>query len=199
VRRGVPKGVEQLVFQLLEKAPEDRPYLAQDVVERLEPFQASGGISLRGSAIAAGRPSAARAVTPHRSPSPRVSGAGSLPTPPRDERPDTPGSAIPARSYDRPEASRLSDADRGAAPLDRRSGEAPPARNDTIALVEQVEKSRNIPTGVAVGIILLLSAIAGAGAYFIRAGSGPADQPAAGPTAGPVSPQATRPAPTGNR
>ena len=195
VRRGVPKGVEQLVFQLLEKAPEDRPYMAQDVVERLEPFQASGGISLRGTAIAAGRPSAARAVTPHRSPSPRVSGAGSMPTPPRDE----PGSAMPARSNDRPEASRLSDADRGSAPLERRSGDAPPARNDTIALVEQVEKSRHIPTKLAVGIILVLSLIAGIGAYFIRAGSSPADQPAAGPTAGPVSPQSNRPIPPGNR
>ena len=34
----LPRGVEQVLFQLLEKAPEDRPYLAQDVVERLEPF-----------------------------------------------------------------------------------------------------------------------------------------------------------------
>jgi len=39
VRGGLPRGVEQLVFQLLEKAPEDRPYLAQDVMDRLEPFQ----------------------------------------------------------------------------------------------------------------------------------------------------------------
>ncbi|KYF65687.1 protein kinase, partial [Sorangium cellulosum] len=38
VRRGLPRGVEQLLFQLLEKAPEDRPYLAQDIVDRLEPF-----------------------------------------------------------------------------------------------------------------------------------------------------------------
>src|SRR5215467_2287621 len=38
LRSGLPKGVEDLVFQLLEKAPEDRPYFAGDVVERLEPF-----------------------------------------------------------------------------------------------------------------------------------------------------------------
>src|SRR4051794_2885301 len=32
VRVGLPRGVEQLMFQLLEKAPEDRPFLAQDVI-----------------------------------------------------------------------------------------------------------------------------------------------------------------------
>jgi serine/threonine-protein kinase len=42
VRGGLPRGVESLLFQLLEKAPEDRPYLAEDVIERLEPFQAAG-------------------------------------------------------------------------------------------------------------------------------------------------------------
>jgi eukaryotic-like serine/threonine-protein kinase len=189
IRRSVPKGVEQLVFQLLEKAPEDRPYLAQDVVERLEPFQSSGGISLRGTAIAAGRPSAAKAVTPHRSPSPRVSGAGPM-APPRESRNEVPGSAMPARSFDQPEASRVSDAGRGAPAADRRSGEAGPPRNDTIALVEQVEKSRNIPTGVAVAVILVLSVIAGIGAYFIRAGSIPAEQPAAGSTAATTLPPA---------
>ncbi len=50
VRAGLPKGVEQLLFQLLEKAPEDRPYLAQDVVDRLEPFQTAAAPSPRTAA-----------------------------------------------------------------------------------------------------------------------------------------------------
>ena len=41
VRRGLPKGVERLVFQMLEKRAEDRPASAEAVVEALEPFAAS--------------------------------------------------------------------------------------------------------------------------------------------------------------
>ncbi len=41
VRRGLPKGVERLVFQLLEKRAEDRPDSADAVVEALEPFAAA--------------------------------------------------------------------------------------------------------------------------------------------------------------
>ena len=38
-RRGLPRGVEQLVHQLLEKAAEDRPAGASAVLEALEPFR----------------------------------------------------------------------------------------------------------------------------------------------------------------
>ncbi len=38
-RRGLPRGVEQLVAQLLEKAPDDRPADAAEVLDRLEPFR----------------------------------------------------------------------------------------------------------------------------------------------------------------
>jgi serine/threonine-protein kinase len=41
VRRGLPKGVERLVFQLLEKRADDRPASADAIVEALEPFAAS--------------------------------------------------------------------------------------------------------------------------------------------------------------
>src|SRR4051812_1802269 len=58
VRGGLPRGVEQLLFQLLEKAPEDRPYLAQDVVDRLEPFQ---------TAKPTARPSGVAAISADRS------------------------------------------------------------------------------------------------------------------------------------
>src|SRR3954470_4371691 len=54
VRTGLPRGVEQLLFQLLEKAPEDRPYLAQDVIDRLDPFQTAGAPAKGGGPRAAG-------------------------------------------------------------------------------------------------------------------------------------------------
>ena len=38
-RRGLPRGVEQLIHQLLEKSAEDRPADAAEVLERLEPFR----------------------------------------------------------------------------------------------------------------------------------------------------------------
>jgi serine/threonine-protein kinase len=38
VRRGLPRGVERLVFELLEKKPDDRPGSAADVLHALEPF-----------------------------------------------------------------------------------------------------------------------------------------------------------------
>jgi serine/threonine protein kinase len=38
-RRGLPRGVEQLMHQLLEKDPNDRPADANEVLDRLEPFR----------------------------------------------------------------------------------------------------------------------------------------------------------------
>ena len=42
VRRGLPRGVERLLFELLEKAPDDRPATAGDVLHELEPFAPAG-------------------------------------------------------------------------------------------------------------------------------------------------------------
>jgi len=43
VRRGLPRGVERLVFELLEKSPDRRPGSAADVLAALEPFVPSDG------------------------------------------------------------------------------------------------------------------------------------------------------------
>lgn len=43
VRRGLPRGVERLVFELLEKVPDRRPGSAADVLAALEPFVPSDG------------------------------------------------------------------------------------------------------------------------------------------------------------
>jgi eukaryotic-like serine/threonine-protein kinase len=171
VRAGLPRGVEQLLFQLLEKAPEDRPYLAQDVVDRLDPFQTAAAAPARGGGArtsAAGKAS----VTPHRTPS-SAEAKGAV----------TPRSARPVRPP--VEAAAVSERDAGtegeAAP--ERSAPRKAERADTIALVDRVNTPRDLSMAVAVGIIVALSALAGIGAYVLRSSAAPPEAPAAGPTA----------------
>jgi serine/threonine-protein kinase len=173
VRAGLPKGVEQLLFQLLEKAPEDRPYLAEDIIERLEPFQVAAPAKSGGT-----RPP----LTPR----------GSATAPPRSTPVERrPSAAAPVE----PAAPRATDpASRGADP----GAEAPAAaprpveRADTIALVDRVGKPREVSPRVAVGVIVALSALAGLAAYLLRASAAPSDAPAGGPTAAVTAPAPPR-------
>jgi serine/threonine-protein kinase len=186
VRRGLPKGVEELVFHLLEKAPEDRPYLAEDVVHRLEPFIPAGGTSLGSGA----RPTQA-SPSPRARPSLGATGERSVSdarasqpsnpaaSPPGPRSPSAAGqpspgpSATPGRSVAAGSAA--------AGPTLPSEGEAaaepkqPGAvkRADTIALLEKAERPREVPTTVAIGIIVALSVFAGLAAYAIRASSSP--------------------------
>jgi eukaryotic-like serine/threonine-protein kinase len=146
VRTGIPRGVEQLVFQLLEKAPEDRPYLAQDVIDRLDPFQTAGGTVKSGGASRVSATSKP-AITPHRTPQ------------------RTPVTKEAAPEAAPPEAP------------------APPPRADTIALVDRVSTPRDVSPAIALGIILALSAVAGIGAYVLRASAASPAAAPAGPTA----------------
>ena len=43
-RRGLPRGIETLLLNLLEKQPEDRPRTAEAILERLEPFAPADGV-----------------------------------------------------------------------------------------------------------------------------------------------------------
>ncbi|WP_437805071.1 serine/threonine protein kinase [Sorangium sp. So ce1078] len=159
VRSGLPRGIEQLLFQLLEKAPEDRPYLAQDVVDRLEPFQ-TASVAPRGAGSgerAAG--SHDRASTPHRTGS-------------RDR------ASAPQRTSDQGRASAP-----GAA---RVTGGAGAPRADTIALVERIDRPRDVPAGLAIAIIVALSALAGLGTCAaVRSTSGAPEPPASAATPAP--------------
>jgi serine/threonine-protein kinase len=47
VRQTVPKGIERLLFELLQKSPDDRPASAEDVLHDLEPLAPAGGALLR--------------------------------------------------------------------------------------------------------------------------------------------------------
>lgn len=159
VRVGLPRGVEQLLFQLLEKAPEDRPFLAEDVVTRLEPFQSSvAPVAPTARTSSASRSSAtSAAVTPQRAlditPSPRAAAASR-----------TPVSASPA-------AHAVATAPSPEPEPTRREIAAP--RADTIALLDKVEAPREVPTKLAIGLIVGLSLVAGIAAYAVRASSAP--------------------------
>ena len=182
VRAGLPRGVEQLVFQLLEKAPEDRPYLAQDVVDRLDPFQIAappaGSSSGSGSGKTGGRasaPSRPSGVTP-RSSTPATPAAASDPLPsPRTPGPQ--GQATPRRSTPEPVvAAKPRSSEPGPA------GEAAPSatpapvlRADTIALVERVGQPREVPPRVALALVVALSALAGLAAYAMRSSAAPTE------------------------
>ncbi|AUX33476.1 MULTISPECIES: serine/threonine-protein kinase [Sorangium] len=182
VRSGLPRGVEQLLFQLLEKAPEDRPYLAQDVVDRLEPFQTAAAAP-RGAASgerAAG--SRDRASAPQRTDD---HGRASAP-----QRPDDNGRAsAPQRTGDHGRASapqRPDDNGRASAPgAARVTGGAGAPRADTIALVEQIDRRRDVPAGLAIAIIVALSALAGLGTYALRSRGGAPEPPASAATPAP--------------
>jgi eukaryotic-like serine/threonine-protein kinase len=168
VRTGLPRGVEQLLFQLLEKAPEDRPYLAEDIIERLEPFQ---------TAVAAksGRTSHGGRATPsHRTP---TSG---------DKRTPVSSKAAPAASVKEPDRVAPSDEagdDEGGDGVEAGAPKKAAERADTIALVDRVGAPREVPKGVAIGVIVGLSLLAGLAAYVLRSGAAPEGTPVVGPTA----------------
>ncbi|WP_437787231.1 serine/threonine protein kinase [Sorangium sp. So ce1097] len=184
VRRGLPRGVEQLLFQMLEKAPEDRPYLAQDIVDRLEPFQTAvsaprPAMSGERAAAATGGERAAAATGGERA------AAASAPQRTGDQgRPSAPGATRDAGGTGAPQ--RTGDRGRPSAPGPARdSGGTGAPRADTIALVEQIDRTRDIPVGIAIAIIVALSALAGLGTCALRSANGAPEPPASAATPAP--------------
>ena len=165
VRGGLPRGVEQLLFQLLEKAPEDRPYLADDVIERLEPFQTA--VAPAGRSSGAGRTSGSGStLTPQRTPSRAAS---------------SPAVSVKAESEKAPAVSAARSDDR--APAARAEAPKVATRADTIALVDQMDKPHDVPSKIAIALVVGLSLLAGIGAYVVRSTSAPSDVPSGGPSA----------------
>jgi serine/threonine-protein kinase len=150
VRRGLPRGVEDVLFAMLEKKPDDRPASARAITEKLSMFRAA-------SDAAPSR--ASRTVA--RSSSPGAAPQASEPA--ADAGPS-------GRSGD----THPSGGSKPAADGEGKAAERP--RTDTVALVEQnASRPREVPTWLALVAIVALSLVAGLTTYLVRlkASSGP--------------------------
>ena len=172
VRSGLPRGVEEMLFAMLEKKPEARPASAREVTERLSLFRAAGAPS------ALGRPSRARTTQAG-----NAARASAAPPTPRM-------SSAPERSNDQPASgsgTMHSSRDGASARVERDKRDQPKKerpRTDTIALVEaNANKAREVPTWLAVIAIALLSLVAGMTTYLVRLKTTSDAQPAATATA----------------
>ena len=150
VRRGLPRGVEDMLFAMLEKKPEARPASAREIADRLSLFRAASGV-----AATSARPSRSTASTASTTPTTREPSAP--PPAPRmangpEERAS--GEKAPSQREPRRESTR---------PKDDRP------RTDTIALVEaNASKAREVPTWLAIVAIVALSLVAGMTTYLVR-------------------------------
>lgn len=153
VRRGVPRGVQTLLFQLLEKDPEKRPASARSVLEALEPFLPAEDERLAPATL----PQASKAAEGERVPG----RAGSKGPPGKG----TPGGGTPKQSPSPDDSPRRSAAAREKAPVG--------SRHDTLALLDDdVPPPREIPPRLGVAIIVVVSLVsAGLGYAAKRSGS----------------------------
>jgi serine/threonine-protein kinase len=166
VRRGLPRGVEELLFAMLEKKPDGRPATARAITERLAMFRAASDAA----------PGAARASRPARD-------RDAAPATPRMA--DAPAAAAPAPA---PADGRSGDTRHSGAPNKASPGEEPkPAarpRTDTVALVEQnASRPREVPTWLALVAIVALSLVAGMTTYLVRLKSAATTDPSTTTTA----------------
>jgi serine/threonine-protein kinase len=150
-RRGLPRGVEQLIVRLLEKDPQQRPRDAAEVLAQLEPFRPADPIALVPSSGAARTPTPASggALEPARTPAP-----ASTPTPASAAL--EPSRRTPATV---PELSR---SEPGRPRADA------PKRLDTVAVVERAAAPREVPLRTALMIIVSLSLTAGLLTWLVR-------------------------------
>ncbi|HEX6274942.1 MAG TPA: serine/threonine-protein kinase [Polyangiaceae bacterium] len=143
VRRALPRGIERLLVELLEKSPGDRPGSAADVLHAIEPF-----VPLESDARSARTPSSRRSVN------------APLPSPPGVSRPSSPEK--PAKSeHERTEPS--------PAPVP----EVSPGRDDTLLLLQRASLPRELPLRRALLVIAALSALSGIATYALRASGAP--------------------------
>jgi serine/threonine-protein kinase len=142
LRRGLPRGVEDVLFAMLEKKPEDRPSSAREVSDRLGLFRAAGG------------PAQA----------PRT-GGGPVTRTSSTER--TERQPVKVEASASPEA-RL-DSSRPSSREREEAAKTEGSRTDTIALVEaRSDRAREVPTWLAIVAIVALSLVAGMTTYLVR-------------------------------
>jgi serine/threonine protein kinase len=139
-RRGLPRGVEQLIVRLLEKDPEARPRDAAEVLEVLEPFRPAELTSGGSAATSSG---------------PRTAAAN--PT----ARPGLTGTPLPSTSPSpSPSVAKVQ--------TDARELRPQAKRFDTVAVVERAARAREISNRTALTIIVALSLTAGLLTWLAR-------------------------------
>jgi len=181
VRGQLPRGVEELLFSLLEKQPSARPPNATAVVDALAPFRAAGPRTARAATASAPR---ATSPTGHVHP---PSSSSAHPSGGRAPSGDTMQSG-PQRAP----SPVVSDARGDAASAPRTEKPRPDLRLDTLALVERGgAEDREISAAKAALVIVGLSLFAGVATYMVRAHVQSAAEPASTVTAS----AAPRPAP----
>ena len=169
VRQGLPRGVEDLLYAMLEKKPDDRPANAREVLDKLSMFRSAGA--------SAGNARKPKTQTAPMSAAPKQNERISA-TPPRESRSSGSGDTKPSNREPSVPA---------PAPEPKKD-ERP--RHDTIAIVEaNAKKATEVPTWLAVAAIVLLSLVAGMTTYLVRLKSNDAS-PAASTTTTSASPKA---------
>ncbi|HEY6558452.1 MAG TPA: serine/threonine-protein kinase [Polyangiaceae bacterium] len=154
VRSLLPRGVDRLLSELLEKSPDKRPSSAEDVLHELLPFS----------------PAEEPRTTTERD---GGLGSGRSTEPLRDSA-SARDSALAdrARSSPAPVSSELADSAKtkpSQADIDVRRQSA--AKNDTLALVDRAAAPREVPVRVGIAIVVGLSLLAGAITYGLRSAS----------------------------
>jgi len=150
VRRALPRGVEQLLLELLEKSADDRPASALDVLHDIEPFVPADGVPVSVSRASGALAPADQPVSDRAGDS-LDAGRGNTQAMPRTLRVDSPARRAADQAAGRPAKS----AERSQ-------------HNDTIALVERATQARQISTGRALLAVLALSLLAGGVTYLIK-------------------------------
>jgi serine/threonine-protein kinase len=159
VRRALPRGVERLLFELLQKSPDERPASAADVLFAIEPF-----VPAEAEAVSARAPSSPRRAqkTPSSTPrSPRAPERSARSEKPPLDDIHTEPSPPPALEKNAPDGDR----------------QASRPRDDTLLLLERAGLPRELPWRRAALVIAALSALSGIATYAIRAAGSPSPKP----------------------
>ncbi|HEX5632091.1 MAG TPA: protein kinase [Gemmatimonadales bacterium] len=154
VRAGLPKGIERVLWKLLEKEPDKRPAGASEVVEQLELFLPEKSFAGLGDVSVVAKSSRT------------VPSSGAARTERPGEKHDTLPSVedTPVPRSPRTSSPRKEDAAKGKAG-DKRITE----RKDTVALIDEAARGRELSTGLSVIIIVALMLLSGLATYIWRA------------------------------
>ena len=175
VRATMPRGVEELLFELLEKSPDDRPAGAAEVAERLSPFRAAVDKPARRSEKKpASAPTTQRDADGERAEEEEAA--------PRTNAKS--GDTLHSTPHDAVVAKKDKERDKPSGKASRKARDREPApRTDTVALVEKATEAREVTTSTAILVIVGFSLLAGAATYMVRAHGRSQVDPAASATA----------------